>query len=284
MTISGVCLGTIDAYGLRVDERGAGNILFTASNSTLTGVGADGVELDEGQNGIVRATVVGSAFNGNGGYCDPVLLSAELETFLAGTPDEAEFSEAEQVSSDSLPGPVVGSSDDRCFEFEVSTYESGFVEEYGYGIDTDDGFDIDEAGNGTIKTVIVDTQINDNLDEGIDFDEEDAGGIDVVFFGTTASGNSDDGYKMSEQGVAGVIGIVGNATATDNGGKGFVFEEEDDGNVTVFVANTETSNNDDSDDTGIEVVQEDEGSGRLTVTGSGIADGNDLDGVELVSE
>lgn len=282
VTIDGVGLGKFDADGMRVDERGEGNIFFTASNSTFKNVGADGVELDEGQAGGVRATVTNSSFADNGSYCDPAQLEGELDTFLAGSPDEAEFDEGEQITEASLPGPVTGSSDDGCFEYEVDTYDSGFVEAYEYGIDVDDGFDIDEAGGGSLNATVVSSTITDNLDEGIDFDEEDNGAINVVFVGTTATGNTDDGFKMSEEGGAGVRGLVTGSEASNNGGKGFVFEEADDGGVVVEVYGTATSNNDDSDDTGIEAVQEDAGSGKLTVGDSTIEDGFDLDGVDLI--
>ena len=124
--------------------------------------------------------------------------------------------------------------------------------------------------------------VTDNLDEGIDFDEEDNGAINVVFVGTSATGNTDDGFKMSEEGGAGVRGLVTGSEASSNGGKGFVFEEADDGGVVVEVYATMTSDNDDSDDTGIEAVQEDAGAGKLTVIDSTIADGIDTDGVDLI--
>jgi hypothetical protein len=282
VTIDNVGQGKFDADGIRVDERNNGNILFSATNSTFTRVGADGVELDEGQNGIVRATVIGSSFDANGDYCNPELLEPQLDAFLDGAPDEAEFDEGEQVTEDDIPGPPEGFLDNGCIEYALDLYDSGFVEAYEYAIDVDDGFDIDEAGNGSLKAMVVDTTITDNFDEGIDFDEEDNGSIEVVFVGTSASGNTDDGYKMSESGNASVTGVVTMAVSTQNGGKGFVFEEEDNGNVDVQVFATQTSDNDDSDDTGIEAVQEDVGSGTLTVTDSTIADGFDLEGVELI--
>lgn len=284
VVIDDVGQGKFDADGLRVDERGPGEIIFTASNSTFTGVGADGVELDEGQDGGVRATVSNSSFASNGDYCDPAILEPELEAFLSGADAEGEFEESEGISAADLPGPPQGFSDNSCIEFAVDSYDSGAVEAYEYAIDVDDGFDVDEAGSGGLIATITNSSITDNFDEGIDFDEEDAGAIVVTFVETTASGNTDDGYKMSEAGAGGVIGLVAGASAMDNGGKGFVFEEEDAGGLFVKVFDTMTSDNDDSDDTGIEAVQEDEGTGRLTVSGSSIGDGLDLDGVVLIQD
>lgn len=61
-----------------------------------------------------------------------------------------------------------------------------------------------------------------------------------------------------------------------------MYEEEDAGDSNVNVVDTNTSNNDDSDDTGIEAVQEAAGTGTLRVRGSNIADGIDLDGVDQI--
>ncbi|WP_342077877.1 hypothetical protein [Yoonia sp. SS1-5] len=266
--------GRFDADGFRVDERGAGDIHFTAYGSLFTGVGADGVELDEGQDGSVIATVVDTAFTNNGGYCDPALLSGNMPE-----DDEAEFEDGEATVAD-IPGPVTGSLDDRCFEREVDLYDSGNVEAYEFGIDLDDGIDFDEAGEGNIETVMINSVITGNLDEGVDFDEEDNGDIIVQFINTDASGNTDDGFKMSELDAGDVHGRMVGATAMNNGGKGAVFEEDQDGNLAVTAAYTKTANNDDGDDTGMELLQADDGTGSVSAVASKIADGFDLDGVE----
>lgn len=284
VTIDNVGQGKFDADGLRVDERDDGNILLSATNSTFINVGADGMELDEGQGGNVRATVSGSNFSGNGNYCDPVLLQPQLDDFLDGEPEEAEFEDTDGITEADIPGPPTGFLDNGCIEFAVDLYDSGNVEAYEYAIDVDDGFDIDEAGDGSLAVTVTNSIVNDNLDEGLDFDEEGAGRIDVIIVGTSAEGNADDAYKMSEEDQGGVVGVVSNASATGNGGKGFVFEEEDEGIVDVIVDGTSASGNDDSDETGIEAVQEDEGSGTLRVSNSDIADGFDLDGVELIED
>ncbi len=220
LVVRGVGYGRFDADGLRVDERAEGSIFFAASDSVFTGVGADGVELDEGQAGDVVVQVSGGSFSDNGGYCDPAIL----EAFLPAEP-EGEFEEG-AVMEDAIPGPVTGSPDDACFEREVDTYDDGSVEEYEFAIDVDDGFDVDEAGEGSIRAVLTGSEILNNLDEGLDYDEEDAGGIELTLIGTSASGNADDGYKNSEEGDGDVTGVMLNVSATDNGGVGAVFEEE----------------------------------------------------------
>ena len=270
--------GEFDADGVRVDERGPGSIHFTANESSFTAVGADGVELDEGQDGDVIAIVTASEFSENGSYCDPAIL----EAFLPDAPEGA-FEDGEMAEAD-IPGPVTGSPDDSCIEREVELYASGSVEEYEFGIDLDDGIDIDEAGPGSLRAIMVSSSISSNLDEGIDFDEEDEGDIEVTFIGTRAWRNTDDGFKNSESGPGGVTATMIGSSATDNGGKGAVFEEEDAGDVRVTVINSETSGNDDGDDTGLELVQEDDGTGTAAVQASSIADGIDAEGVSVTSD
>ncbi len=290
VTIEDVGNGKFDADGLRVDERANGNIIFVAHDSTFVGVGADGVELDEGQNGDVTVTVTNSTFDANGLYCDPSVLEEELAGFLEGQADEAEFDEADEILEEDLKGPVDGSSDDSCFEYEVDLYDSGFVEAYEYGIDVDDGFDIDEAGNGDLRARVFNTSISDNFDEGLDFDEEDNGLIKLVSANSNADENVDDGFKLSEEDSGLVEVVFVDVSAESNGGKGFVFEEANQGNLDAMVDDSSTSGND-GGDVGIEAVQEDQGSGTLTLTntdvdesedtGSGVL-GVEVDGVDVV--
>ena len=267
--------GKFDADGLRVDERGDGDINFTASNSNFLYVGADGVELDEGQKGNVIANVTNSIFSNNGAYCDPKLLKAYMPA-----EDEGEF-EDNQRAENSIPGKIKGSPDDGCFEREVELYSSGFVKEFEFGIDLDDGFDIDEAGPGNLVVNIDRSRIVGNLDEGLDFDEENNGDMFLQIKNTVAMGNTDDGIKNSENDGGSIIALFEGINSIENGGKGIVVEEEKSGDIQGFVQGTFTRENDDSDKTGIEAVQEDEGMGTLKVVSSTIVDGYDLEGVEL---
>ena len=267
--------GKFDADGLRVDERGDGDINFTASNSSFLYVGADGVELDEGQKGNVIANVTNSIFSKNGAYCDPKLLKAYMPS-----EDEGEF-EDNQRAENSIPGKIKGSPDDGCFEREVELYSSGFVKEFEFGIDLDDGFDIDEAGPGNLVVNIDRSRIVGNLDEGLDFDEENNGDMFLQIKNILAMGNTDDGIKNSENDGGSIIALFEGINSIENGGKGIVVEEEKSGDIQGFVQGTFTRENDDSDKTGIEAVQEDEGMGTLKVVSSTIVDGYDLEGVEL---
>lgn len=275
VTVDDVGNGTFDGDGLRVDDRGDGDILLSATRSSFTNVGADGLELDEGDAGDVQATVRDSVFSDNGGYCDP----DSLKPFLP-DPDEAEFDISDKATVDDVPVPVSDSPDDNCFEREIDFFDSGYVEAYEFGIDLDDGIDFDEAGPGSLIASMTGSTIARNLDEGVDFDEENAGDARVRFVNSEAFDNADDGFKISEEDAGAVDGAVRNVTSTGNGGKGVVFEEEDTGDLRVSAIRLVTSNNDDGDDTGLEVAQEEPGSGHLRVRGSDIDEGIDTDGVD----
>ncbi|EBA10896.1 hypothetical protein [Roseobacter sp. CCS2] len=261
--------GRIDADGLRVDERGDGSIRFTAIGTSFLGAGGDGVELDESGAGDIYADVVRSTFTDNGSYCQPQIFDAFMPAASKG-----EFRN-NQMAEDAVPGPVIQSPDNTCIEREVELYSSGFVKSYAFVIDLEDGIDLDEADDGSIYATMFASVIASNLDQGVDFDEEGSGGINVSYAATQARFNADDGYKVSEEGAGDVIGRVDMAFATDNGGTGFVFEEEDSGNLNVAVNAATALGN----DVGIKVVQENGGTGGLTVTTSDIDDGIDAEDV-----
>lgn len=278
VTIDDAGNGKFDADGLRVDERGPGSVHLSVDGSLFTNVGADGVEVDEGQAGSVFATVTNTTFTANGNYCDPSILDAFMPDA-----DEGEFSDGE-ASLDDIPSAERGSPDDGCFELEYDLYDSGSVEAFEIGIDLDDGIDFDESGSGSIFASMVDVAITDNLDEGLDFDEADEGNIIINIIDSVATGNRDDGFKVSEEDDGGIVTIVSNSTAMENGGKGFVFEAEDDSALFADFNGVSTSNNDDGDDTGLELVNEGENSGFANVSNSSIADGIDADGVAVTQQ
>lgn len=275
VSVDGVGNGKFDADGLRVDERDEGGIHLHVTGSQFARVGADGLELDEGQAGSIQATTIGTEFIDNGAYCDPALLAA----YMPAEP-EAEFEEG-QVDESDIPGNVTGTPDDTCFEREVDLYDDGSVEAYEIGIDVDDGIDFDEADDGDLNLTMVASRIAGNYDEGVDMDEAGAGNGNLQYVNTNSNRNADDGFKMSEEDGGSVNGMMVGSVSRDNGGKGAVFEEEGAGDVAVEAVSTRTRNNDDSDQTGFEVVQEDAGAGSLVISDSQVLDGIEAEGVVI---
>jgi len=151
VVVDGAGFGRADADGVRVDDRGDGDIFFTATRSVFRNMGADGVELDEGDDGSVFVDVRSSRFEHNGDFCNAMQPPA--------------------------PGGPCDDDGDP---------------------DVEDGFDVDEAGPGSVIGSIRDVFVTGNSDEGIDFDEEDEGGFDVDLVGIVAEGNADDGIKLTE--------------------------------------------------------------------------------------
>lgn len=274
-TIEDVGNGKFDADGLRVDDRGEGDIIFYSINSVFSNVGADGVELDEGNSGSIYADVLNTSFLNNGNYCNPLLL----EAYLPSEP-EGEFDQGE-ITPEQIPQAVTGSLDDSCFEREVSLYDDGSVEEYEFALDLDDGIDLDEAGAGSIYSFMANSIIRGNLDEGVDYDEADEGNIEAAFIRNLGVDNNDDAFKLSEEDVGDVFVYIKRSEALNNGGEGFTLEESGDGNLEAYVIKVTASGNKKSNKDGIEAVQEDAGTGSLTVKASDIPDGIKLEGVEL---
>lgn len=274
LTLDLVGQGSFDADGLRVDERGEGDITLLGTHLYAFAVGADGVELDEGQDGNVHVDVMHGYFTDNGAYCDPVLLATFMPDTTVGEFDEG------TMATNAIPGPITGSPDDRCFERELSLYDDGSVEDYEFAIDVDDGFDVDEAGPGSIFATFSAATMLNSLDEGFDFDEEDAGDIDVVFTGINAAGNMGDAIKLSEAGTGNVFMTATAMVITGNGGVGIVAEEEDAGNLMMILVGTATSGNN-GGDLGVEAVQEGSGIGEVFVIDTEIADGIETDGAVL---
>ncbi len=214
--INRVGYGKQDADGVRVDERGQGDIYFSAQNSSFIKVGADGIELDEGNEGDVIADVRNSVFDSNGEYCNLIPFDAK------------------------------GPCDDDGER------------------DVDDGFDIDEAGEGSIHVGVYHSMVSNNFDEGLDFDEQGKGDISLRVDGLLAMGNKGEGIKASEEDGGSLSAVVKDSVSVDNNGRkeGAELEESGAGNVTVrVVASTFVGGGDEK----LKVEQEDSGRGNVMV-------------------
>lgn len=178
VTVDGVGFGKQDADGVRVDERGRGDIIFNASGSVFKNVGADGVELDEGGAGDVIIGVRNSRFVSNGAYCadtdgsgpfDPIAIDPMCND--DGDPDVDDAFDIDE----SGPGGILG------------VVANVLVKD-----NYDEGLDFDTEGDTGINIV--------NLDL-----------MQVV-----GSGNGDEAIKVSEEGKASVkVNMVGIDVAGD---------------------------------------------------------------------
>ena len=137
-------------------------------------------------------------------------------------------------------------------------------------LDLDDGFDIDEAGNGSLSGQVKNVEINDNLDEGLDFDEEGEGSINIDLVSVTAIGNGDEGIKISEENDGDVTANLRTVTVVASGDDGIQIEQDNAGEINVTVNATNTMDNAKK---GLKVGQDGSGGGSLKVRGSNISDG-----------
>lgn len=252
--IDDVGFGNFDADGLRIDDRGDGGIDFKAKNSVFINVGADGVELDEGNDGDVSINVLNSFFKFNGAYCAPIDLSDFPET-------------EEEVEPEDAP-PFEPTADDRCVEWDETEYV----------LDLDDGFDIDEAGDGSILGKVRHSHLSYNDDEGLDLDEEDDGGFDIRLVQLDAIDNGDEGIKISEEDGGDINANLVAVTAIGNSDDGIQIEEEDEGDVTARVVRSDAFDNNKD---GIDISEDGSGSGTLKVRNSNI-DIIDADNVDEI--
>lgn len=228
VTVDNTGNGGFDSDGVRIDDRGEGDIMFNVVGSTFINIGADGIELDEGDNGDVVVNVRNTVFEFNGAYCDGIDPEADNPADLA----------------------CVEKNDDGVLV-----------------LDLDDGFDIDEAGEGSVTGQIKNILISNNLDEGLDIDEENEGGINLDLVRVEASDNGDEGIKLSEEGDGDVVAHLRGVTSTNNGDDGIQIEQDHDGDIIVTVKSTTSIDNMKK---GLKVSQDGSGGGSLKVRGPNI--------------
>ena len=276
VTIDNAGNGKFDADGLRVDERGKGSIFFKSYGSTFKNVGADGVELDEGDNGGVFAYTAKTSFDKNGNYCDPSKFVFEDELTFAG---ELSDDEIEQARLDNLNAAFVENqinNDFTCVEAEAEFDADDNETTIEFGLDLDDGIDLDEAGKGSIEMTMVKSTVTANLDEGVDLDEEGKGRLALKLIDSQVIDNRDDGVKLTEEDEGGLVAKLVRSFATGND-KGYVLEELGKGGLWFDIIKTDAIDNNND---GFEIEESDNGSleGNVFYTSS---TGNDGKGFDL---
>ncbi len=150
-------------------------------------------------------------------------------------------------------------------------------------LDLDDGFDIDEAGDGSLVGLVRNVVVNGNLDEGLDFDEKGEGDIRLRLTNIHAQSNGDEAIKASEEDAGDVIVDLRAIRANNNGDNGIQIEQFVDGEVQVVVKGSILVEND-KDSLKVESFAdadgEVDGQGSLKVRGS-LIDGIDTNVEEL---
>ncbi len=182
-------IGAIDFDGIRVDERGQGDIHAIIINTHIDGNGGDGLELDEAGSGNVDATMKHVTLNDNGFY-----NAKDLD-------DGFDIDEA-------------GEGDIEVSLFKVQANRN-----------KDEGLDFDEADAGNVKVKLHRVLVMNTLDEGIKIDEQGAGNIDVKFSNVMVMDGGDDGIQITEQGKGRIEAELKKVSATHNDKYGVKIEQ-----------------------------------------------------------
>ncbi|GFO77051.1 hypothetical protein BPLS_P5228 [Bathymodiolus platifrons methanotrophic gill symbiont] len=183
--------GAIDFDGIRVDERGPGDIHVIVINTQIDGNGGDGMELDEAGAGNVDATLKHVTLNDNGFY-NPKDLDDGFDI------DEA------------------GAGNVEVSLFKVMANRN-----------KDEGVDIDETDAGDVKVKLRRVIVMDTTDEGIKIDEEGEGNVELRFSNVMAMDGGDDGIQVTEQGKGRIEAELKKVSATDNNKYGVKMEQWD---------------------------------------------------------
>ena len=181
--------GAIDFDGIRVDERDAGDITATITNTHIDGNGGDGIELDEAGEGDVDASMIRVTLNENGFYNE----------------------------EDLDDGFDIDEADDGDIEVTLK-----HVTIHG---NQDEGLDFDEAGNGEVELRLHHITASDNTDEAIKVDEEDAGHIEAKLKNVTVEASGDDGIQFTELGEGKIDATLKRVSATNNAKYGIKMEQ-----------------------------------------------------------
>ena len=182
-------IGAIDFDGIRVDERGPGDIHASINNTHIDGNGGDGLELDEGGIGNVDATIRHVTFNDNGFYNQDDL------------DDGFDIDEA-------------GPGDIEVSLFKVLANRN-----------KDEGIDFDEVGAGSVKVRMRRVIVMDTVDEGIKIDEHELGNVDIRLINVMVMDGDDDGIQVTEQGEGYIAAELKRVSATGNKKYGVIIEQ-----------------------------------------------------------
>jgi hypothetical protein len=208
-----------DLDGVRVNERGNGDITASVLHSSFTMNGADGYELDEGGPGDVHLTVRGSTFDDNG-------------TLEPGGDDGLDVDEAD---GGSIWLSVVGATFNR---------------------NSDDGIGVDESGPGDMRLSAVRVEASDTGDKGFSIDEVDEGNLLARAVLVTADRNVEDGLNFEEAGAGAFRVRVANSALRDNGEAGIEAAQEMPGAGMLALRNVMFQDNGDApvDSANVDVV------------------------------
>jgi hypothetical protein len=199
-----------DFDGVRVDEGGPGGIAAVIAASGVQENLADGVELDESEEGDVWATLTGVTITGNG------------ETGTVDLDDGFDVDEA-------------GDGDLNVLLVDATVNDN-----------RDEGLDFDEAGAGSVSVMLLGVEASGNEDEGFKIDEEDDGDLTSYAVRATINGSlSQQGVELVEAGTGDFGATFVDSTITGNDDEGLAAEQVAPGVGTLRLVGSDLTGNGD---------------------------------------
>lgn len=218
--------------GVELDEKGEGLVKATVKNSDFNDNGPqdpedleDGFDIDEADDGDLIAVLNTVTANGNfdeGIDLDesgPGDIRATLTNVTAVDNTDREIQFSEGLEDEDLPeDPPADINDGSIITFFLNVLmdgqgdddDGGLLEEFGAGdvhflfsdvtaVNADDGFQVDEVGDGDLLGWIKTSTFNSNADDGFTAEEQDLGDLAIVFSRTSIMDNLGNGIQ-AEQG------------------------------------------------------------------------------------
>ena len=261
LVVSNLTVRNATGEGLEVQipPGSTGTVRVSLFNVTIKDNLGHGVLVDDqisNTDASIDVSVFASRFLGNGfGDIDRDGLRVN-EGGLGNLIIKIVLSVSEGNGADGIEADEKGDGDVRVEMFASGVHGNGSFT----SADFDDGFDIDEEGNGSILGKIVLSAANDNYEEGFDFNENHAGDLKVDMLLVEASRNAEEGIDYEEDddetaassgGIVTTMELV-KANGNKGGDAGIKIRERastdpanttDPGDLTVTLKGVETSNN-----------------------------------------
>jgi hypothetical protein len=253
VTSNGRGEGVTDIDGIRINERGEGDVDVSFLNSSIDLNGGDGIEVEEGDDGDVNVWATNTTFDDNGDQ-DPDDFEDGIDVDERGAGSVIATFNNVSAAGNFDEGIDLNEDDDGDI---LLTILQSDVTDSGDG----DGLRCRETGNGDIIVDAKQCLIAGSDDEGIQFSEEDDGDVIVDMKNVEVSGNGDRGIQIEEEGAGSLsMNLLGLIVDNNNYDDGIVIDEKDDGDFDVWIKNSQITNN---AEFGIKAEQDDAGVGSM---------------------
>lgn len=283
-----------DFDGVRINEGGAGDITYRFRNVTFEGNAGDGVELDEKGAGDVVGAVYNSTFNKNG---EQPQFPADLEDgFDIDEEDEGGIRatfigvHANDNIDEGIDLDEVGNGDAHIVAFSVvatgnsdenikvtesdpevdgSAPQGGDIIVHFWNVKSDAslagrGARFEEFGDGNVRGSMTRSSFSNNSnDDGLRIDEDGAGSVQMVLRDVTTNRNDGQGIQMTENGGGDILLSLSDSEAIGNDNTAVELEEEDEGGHEVTISRSHLVANDGEES--LDVIEGDAGGSTVTI-------------------